>query len=208
MPSSPHAQPGFFNPFGSPAFGFGTESLFSEHQRFGAGFSTPFFNSSAFVAFDPFGNDPFFNPTARRRTTSGFAGFPSDGIFRDFEGMMYGFPQPSSAFGSRHGNSLQDPPAFPFGPSGFQRSQFLGDSNQQRGGNGGFQSSSFSSTTTSTYRDGKWTSESVEESNVNGQRKTQAKRVWTDEQVRWLSNFCGSVIDYPLGCSSCRTDAA
>jgi hypothetical protein len=173
----PHGQAGFFNPFGGPTFGFGAESLFNEHQRFGANFSSPFFTSSAFGAFDPFMNDPFFNPTARSRsrTASGFSGFPNDNFFREFESLLH----PGGAFGGfggfggpRPGSSLHDPPPFPFG------------TNQQNSGNGGFQSSFYSSSTTATFRDGKWTSDSVEESNINGERKRQTQRVWTDEQVR------------------------
>lgn len=184
MPSSPHGQAGFFNPFGGPTFGFGADSLFNEHQRFGAGFNSPFFTSSGFGAFDPFVNDPFFNPAGRmrQRTMSGFNAFPNESFFREVEGMLHGgFPQPTGAFGSRHANSIPNPPAFPFGSGGFQRSHPSGDQNQWAGNNG-FQSSFSSSCTTSTYRDGKWTSESVEESNVNGERKRQAQRVWTDDQ--------------------------
>jgi len=99
-----------------------------------------------------------------------FGGFPGDDFLRDFESMLNpgGFGMFGGFGGPRAGSILHDPPSFPFGLS------------QQSSGTG---FSSFYSSSTATFRDGKWTSESVEESSINGERRRQSQRLWTDDQV-------------------------
>ncbi|CAG7846964.1 SubName: Full=Uncharacterized protein {ECO:0000313/EMBL:CCA72217.1} [Serendipita indica DSM 11827] len=163
----PQAQDPFSHPFFNQGFGFGADSFFHDANRFGTPFggfgnSRGFGNMGFGSAFDVFNNDPFFNPRMRQRTQAPnmFGGFP------DPDQLMHDFMQPplSRAFGNR----LFDPPAFPFQATG------------QQAMNGNVHSSFFSSSTTSTYQNGRWISESHEESNVDGVSRKQSQRSWMD----------------------------
>jgi len=182
--SSRGQAPPFFTPFPSQPFGFGPESFFNDHfDRFGSPFNHPFFNSTFPGSWDPFANDPFFNPRATRRSSHRSADASNQHLFREVEDMLQDFVRqtPSSAFGGRmHGNSLFDPPPFPsfFRPMA-QTTQHRSLPQAQSSSGRRSESSSFFSTSSSTFKNGRWVSESYEESNVNGERK--ARRGWTGE---------------------------
>jgi curved DNA-binding protein CbpA len=183
--SSSGQVPPFFTPFPSQPFGFGPESFFNDHfDRFGSNFNHPFFNSGFPRSWDPFANDPFFNPRAARRSHRG-PEISTQHLFREVEDMLQDFVRqtPSSAFGGRmHGNSLFDPPPFPsfFRPM-TQTTQHMSFPQSQSNNGRPSESSSFFSSSRSTLRNGRWVSESYEETNVNGERKT--RRAWMDDDV-------------------------
>ncbi|KAG8794471.1 hypothetical protein FRC16_010510 [Serendipita sp. 398] len=167
-----------FNARRGPRFGFGSDSLFNDHEPFRSSFF-----SSGFGSFDTFQNDPFFTPHTRQRPHSmnGFGAFSGDPFFRGFEDMMQDFVQPS--FSRTAGPNRFGPPPFPSFFGGFppQAGRVEGFG-QPRPGQGQGQSSHFSSFTTATYSNGRWMTESSEESNINGVRKTQRQRTWVDDE--------------------------
>ncbi|PVF97938.1 DnaJ-domain-containing protein [Serendipita vermifera] len=182
-----HGQEGFFNPFGHST-GFGTDSLFNDHGQFAS--------SSRFDSWDPFANDPFLNPRARRGA-GGMNGFGQGSFFNNMDDMLRGFPatpHPSlfdSMLGGRGFGSHFAPFPSPFQSFAEQMDQHQRAMNDQsmrnNSGHTGIQGSVqgsysfFSSSSSSTFRDGKWTSVSHEESNINGERKRQSQRTWTDD---------------------------
>jgi len=178
--SSSSQVPPFFTPFPSQPFGFGRDNFFNDpFDRFGSPFNHPFFNSGFSGSWDPFENDPFFNPRARSRSHRG-ADLSNQHLFREVEDMLQDFVRqtPSSAFGGRmHGSSLFDPPPF---PSFFRPMSHTMPLPQTQSSNGRrSEHSSFFSSSTSTFKNGQWVSESYEETNVNGERK--ARRAWAGE---------------------------
>lgn len=97
--------------------------------------------------------------------------FVRTGTSSSFVGGMYG-----------NGNGFFDSPSFPSPASSRQDSQHQPlPGTRDGGGAQPFESKSFFSSSSSTYKDGRWVTESYEESNVNGRRK--ARREWTDSEV-------------------------
>ncbi|KAG8830609.1 hypothetical protein FRC17_004648 [Serendipita sp. 399] len=167
-------------------FGFGSDSFFNDQDPF----RSPFFSSGfrPFGAFDSFHNDTFFNPRTHPRAANGFGGFPHDSFFRGFDDMMQDFMQPPSARTQRsnHRSSLFNPPMSPFffggshQPVEHSAGQAIDEGVRERARPA--QSTYFSSFTSATYSNGRWTSESSEESNINGVRKAQRQRTWVDDE--------------------------
>jgi hypothetical protein len=188
--SQRQGQAGFFNPFGDSS-GFGRDSLFNDNRNYAS--------SSRFDSWDPFANDPFLNQRSRRGG-NGTRGFGRGNFFDDIDDMLQGFPGAPhpSPFASMFGGGGFGTFGAHFGPSSSAFHSFAQqmDPNQRamndqstrndtgRSFNmGGSYSFSFSSSSSSSFRDGKWTSVSHEESNMNGDRKRQSQRTWTDDDV-------------------------